>query len=607
MPISLINEKDLNQYLTDIVYHGQEMEVFTKGEFHSHGYVRQNKDAIVRSMLLQWCKHRLRSHLMEDLPEHQQFLTPVRADEPELPEWAERCLAENKPIYRFEIDKIPAKLTENIGKIRDYLYSAAESYVNKTLERTEQSDSRPRLRIDYLKSSNEWDTFSKTLHMAEKWHELMAKKAEHKEHNSEMYKASLSGTVSVMKLKDGMEIVQLTTPEALDYESEYMGHCVGKGGYDADIKKGTIKIYSLRDSNGEPHATFEVHINKETGKEEVLQCKGKGNKAPVERYRSYVQEFVKAKDFVIKGDTKNIGLIQLYDEETKQSQYYDTYNLHLPKNKKFVCKGDLDLSDMKLTELPDLSQVIVKGNFDCSDNQLTSLEGAPQEVGGDFNCYGIQLNSLEGAPQQVGGAFQCFGCHLISLQGAPQKVGGSFNCDNNQLTSLQGAPQQVGGAFLCCNNQLTSLQGAPQKIGGYFSCMTNQLTSLQGGPQQVGDAFICSENQLTSLEGAPLRVGTYFICYDNPLTSLMECPKCESIGADNALLQKYGACDRKISYEDLLKSPEYVQEKLKKVRETHAKAPLSDDTEPIINDAFAKESINDKWEILSQNKQEKSY
>jgi len=87
----------------------------------------------------------------------------------------------------------------------------------------------------------------------------------------------------------------------------------------------------------------------------------------------------------------------------------------------------------------------------------------------------------------------------------------------------------------------------------------------------------------------------------------MECPKCESIGADNALLQKYGACDRKISYEDLLKSPEYVQEKLKKVRETHAKAPLSDDTEPIINDAFAKESINDKWEILSQNKQEKSY
>jgi len=63
MPVNLLNEKDLNNYLADIVYHGQEMEAFKSGDFKSTAFVEQNKDAIVRSMLLQWCKHRLRSHL----------------------------------------------------------------------------------------------------------------------------------------------------------------------------------------------------------------------------------------------------------------------------------------------------------------------------------------------------------------------------------------------------------------------------------------------------------------------------------------------------------------------------------------------------------------
>ena len=158
MPVNLINERDLNNYLADIVYHGQEMETFKSGDFKSTAFVEQNKDAIVRSMLLQWCKHRLRSHLSEDLPEHKDFLAPIKAYEPDLPAWAERCLKEGKPIHRFDADKIPARLNENIGMIRDYLYSAAESYVNKTLARVKDTNAKgkeqisPKLRIDYLKT-----------------------------------------------------------------------------------------------------------------------------------------------------------------------------------------------------------------------------------------------------------------------------------------------------------------------------------------------------------------------------------------------------------------------------------------------------------------------
>ena len=135
-----------------------------------------------------------------------------------------------------------------------------------------------------------------------------------------------------------------------------------------------------------------------------------------------------------------------------------------------VFRGSLNLSDMGLTELPDLSAVTVTGDFICRRNGLTSLQGAPRSVGGNFSCGSNGLTSLQGAPQSVGGDFYCGFNQLTSLQGAPQSVGGYFDCSSNQLTSLQGAPQSVGESFYCGSNRLTSLVGAPQKIGGDFIC-----------------------------------------------------------------------------------------------------------------------------------------
>ena len=105
-------------------------------------------------------------------------------------------------------------------------------------------------------------------------------------------------------------------------------------------------------------------------------------------------------------------------------------------------KGNLDLSNMNLTKLPDILKYIkvVGGDFLCSgNNKLTSLEGCPKSVGGSFHC---SRNN-----------------NLISLQGSPENVGGNFYCDYNKLTSLQGSPKSVGGDFWCSgNNNLTSLQ-----------------------------------------------------------------------------------------------------------------------------------------------------
>jgi len=139
-------------------------------------------------------------------------------------------------------------------------------------------------------------------------------------------------------------------------------------------------------------------------------------------------------------------------------------------------KGDLNLSDMNLVELPAiLSNVTVSGDFDCGGNKLKSLSGAPQHVGGHFNCSLNLLTSLSGAPQHVGGYFDCYGNKLTSLNGAPQHLDGTFSCSYNKLKSLSGAPQHVGGHFYCYSNSLTSLSGAPQHVVGDFYCTNNAV------------------------------------------------------------------------------------------------------------------------------------
>jgi hypothetical protein len=166
-------------------------------------------------------------------------------------------------------------------------------------------------------------------------------------------------------------------------------------------------------------------------------------------------------------------------------------------------KGDLDLSNMKLTKFPDvLKYVEVGGNFDCRKNQLTSLEGAPTSVGGDFDCRKNQLTSLVGAPKSVGGDFYCSDTQLKSLEGAPESVGGNFTCSHNQLTSLEGAPKSIGENkyFWCTFNQLKSLVGAPENVGGDFNCSDNQLTSLEGAPTSVDGIFYCHSNPVKFTE-----------------------------------------------------------------------------------------------------------
>jgi len=142
--------------------------------------------------------------------------------------------------------------------------------------------------------------------------------------------------------------ISKTLADALKYEGETMGHCVG--GYCPDVVEGRSKIYSLRDKKGQPHVTIEVapgrkltekdmpddvremlseqygdasreefeaavqlYLKQQAVPDQIVQIKGKGNKAPKEDYLPAVQDFVRSQNWGRVGDLQNTGLIDIQD------------------------------------------------------------------------------------------------------------------------------------------------------------------------------------------------------------------------------------------------------------------------------------------------------
>lgn len=81
-------------------------------------------------------------------------------------------------------------------------------------------------------------------------------------------KDSKSDIEFFLEFDDESKIVKLLSDKAFKREGYLMSHCLG--GY--SIRSG-YDIYSLRDKNNLPHATFEVNKKEK----DILQIKGKGN------------------------------------------------------------------------------------------------------------------------------------------------------------------------------------------------------------------------------------------------------------------------------------------------------------------------------------------
>lgn len=177
--------------------------------------------------------------------------------------------------------------------------------------------------------------------------------------------------------------------DALKYEGETMGHCVG--GYCPDVIEGRSRIFSLRDKKGEPHVTIEVkpgqggtytndfrHWAGQEGydlsnpedlahakatfaaesspQSSIIQIKGKANKKPKDEYLPFVQDFVRSGEWSEVGDAANAGLRKFNSvfnsSELKAlqdagaelpahgyltgKQVQELHNMITPENKRFV-------------------------------------------------------------------------------------------------------------------------------------------------------------------------------------------------------------------------------------------------------------------------------
>jgi hypothetical protein len=137
--------------------------------------------------------------------------------------------------------------------------------------------------------------------------------------------------------------------DALKYEGDTMGHCVG--GYCPDVMAGRSRIFSLRDAKGEPHVTIETAPSWDVGNfagehpgvpedelaelreqwlrvnevdpDDIVQIKGKQNRAPKDDYLPFVQDFVKSQKWGNVGDLGNTGLVKLPDGRYITSQQAD--------------------------------------------------------------------------------------------------------------------------------------------------------------------------------------------------------------------------------------------------------------------------------------------
>ena len=72
-PVNLLNEKDLNQFIADIIYFGEKPDSFETAELRDLSYVKEHKDAVIRAMVYQWFKTRLRSFLTTDTKQNRKI------------------------------------------------------------------------------------------------------------------------------------------------------------------------------------------------------------------------------------------------------------------------------------------------------------------------------------------------------------------------------------------------------------------------------------------------------------------------------------------------------------------------------------------------------
>ena len=138
---------------------------------------------------------------------------------------------------------------EFVHNVKDYLRNGSIPSLNTTIEEVGQ--------------------------LSKNWHEMIAaKEAEYKTHDV------------VAELSDGFSLVRVPAQDA-KAEGYHMGHC--SADYCEDIASEKSLLFSIRDPENKPHATFELLPHDNEGHFVIEQIKGKQNQAQPQ-YAKYIEE-----------------------------------------------------------------------------------------------------------------------------------------------------------------------------------------------------------------------------------------------------------------------------------------------------------------------------
>jgi hypothetical protein len=318
---------------------------------------------------------------------------------------------------------------------------------------------------------------------------------------------------------------QLGRPEletALKYEGDTMGHCVG--GYCPDVVAGKSRIYSLRDSRGEPHVTVEVNPTRKSAMspqefynsknappsllekineaekagdlndigsvdllvqyspeyqaylesmpvtQSIRQIKGKGNARPIEKYDPYTQDFVRSGEWSDVGDLKNTGLVRQDGKYMTQSEYDDYLlnQLQPPEGEGMKAGGKVHISDNP-------------------DSMMLEMEDQKFQVGGIVDVAARAAKAAKAAQMKKAmkaseALAQIEGKRLNVTQADRTKVGqGYLGGPGFSGLQLQEGPHKDVGAVWGVKNTGT----AKTIIGGFDKPLGKEyFTTMIGSPTQ---------------------------------------------------------------------------------------------------------------------------
>lgn len=227
----------------------------------------------------------------------------------------------------------------------------------------------------------------------------------------------------------------------LAQEGNVMGHCVG--GYCADVFSGETKIYSLRDPKGKSHVTVEVeparpgitesggrqylHARGENLTNNILQIKGKQNRAPNSEYLPYVQDFVRSGKWGDVQDLQNTGLLDIKD--LGRGQFYKHYPAH----------GDAPLT---YAEVVYLQQAFAGQRYVDRGAYQQALDSFAQELNAERNAAAVDSIQRGELPRGQDGKIDPDWLFKLAALGVAGYTGSYLNKDN----PLLGAGAGLGAA-----------------------------------------------------------------------------------------------------------------------------------------------------------------